>query len=170
MNIRDYLQQAYDYMYWAMQRYFAVAEGLSEEQLHRLQGHSWEDVHATLVHMMSSEWTWLQRAKGGSPKAGPTKEEYPTLASLKERWSELQAEMRAFLEAQTDESLCAPMTYTNTRGETFHVPMWQMLAQVVNHQTHHRGELAAMYALMNVPHPEDELIQYFLSASGQKRF
>jgi len=170
MNIRDYLKQAYDYMYWATQRYFAVAEGLTEEQLHRLQGHSWGDVHATLVHMMSSEWMWLQRAQGSSPKASPTKDEYPTLAALKQRWAGLQIEMRAFIDAQPEDSLNTAIAYTNTRGETFHVPMWQMLAQVVNHQTHHRGELAAMYALMNVPHPEDELIQYFLSASGQKQF
>ena len=170
MDIRAYLEQAYDYMYWATQRYFAVAEGLSEEQLHRLQGHSWGDVHATLVHMMSSEWMWLQRAGGASPKASPDKADYPTLAALKQKWGELQTEVRAFLAAQTDESLQRTMMYTNTRGETFHVPMWQMLAQVVNHQTHHRGELAAMFALMNVAHPEEEMIQYFLSVSGQKQF
>jgi uncharacterized damage-inducible protein DinB len=170
MEFKDYIKEAYEYMYWATLRYFAVAEGLSEEQLHRLQGHSWGDVHATLVHMMSSEWMWLQRAQGLSPRAGPTREEYPTLAALKQRWSELQAEVRAFIDAQTEQSFQTPIAYTNTRGETFHVPMWQMLAQVVNHQTHHRGELAAMFALMNVAHPEEEMIQYFLSASGQKAF
>ena len=170
MELKEYLQQAYEYMVWATQRYFAVAEGLTDEQLHRRQGHSWGDVHATLAHMMSSEWTWLQRAKGSSPRQALDVAEYPTLPALKQRWAELQAEMRAFIAAQTDESFQAPIAYTNTRGETFHVPLWQMLAQVVNHQTHHRGELAAMYALMNVPHPEEEMIQYFLSTSGQKQF
>ncbi len=170
MEFKEYIQQAYEYMYWATQRYFAVAEGLTDEQLHRLQGHSWGDVHATLVHMMSSEWTWLQRAQGSSPKRALDPVDYPTLAALKQRWAELQTQTRAFIDAQTDESFQAAITYTNTRGETFHVPMWQMLAQVINHQTHHRGELAAMYALMNVPHPEDEMIQYFLTSSGQKQF
>ncbi len=170
MDFKEYIQQEYEYMYWATQRYFAVAEGLTEEQLHRLQGHSWGDVHATLVHMMGSEWMWLQRAQGTSPKSQWTKEDYPSLAALKQRWTDLQAEMRAFIGAQSDETLQTPIAYTNTRGETFHVPMWQMLMQVVNHQTHHRGELAAMYALMNVPHPEDEMIQYFLTSSGQKQF
>jgi len=27
-----------------------------------------------------------------------------------------------------------------------------------------------MFALMNIPHPEEEVIQYFLDKSGQKRF
>lgn len=170
MEIKEYLQQAYEYMYWATQRYFAVAEGLTEEQLHRLQGHSWGDVHATLVHMMSSEWMWLQRWNGTSPKAPLDKADYPTLAALKQRWGEMEREMRSFIEAQTEESLQKPVTYSNTRGETFHVPLWQMMVHVVNHETHHRGELAAMFALMGVEHPEDEMIQYFLNASGQKAF
>jgi uncharacterized damage-inducible protein DinB len=170
MDIRDYIKQAYDYTYWANQRYFAVAEGLSEEQLHRTQGHSWGDVHAILVHMMSSEWVWMQRWQGTFPKGHLDKTEYPTLALLKKRWGELETEMRAFIEAQTDASMQAPITYTNFRGETFHVPLWQMLAHIVNHETHHRGELAAIYALMDVNHPEDEMIQYFLNASGQKKF
>lgn len=170
MDIKDYITQACDYMYWATGRYFAVAEGLSEEQLHRAQGHSWDDVHAILVHMMSSEWVWLQRWHGTSPKAHLDKAHYPTLAALKTRWHEVETEMRAYIQAQTAESLQSPITYSNFRGETFHVPLWQMMVHVVNHETHHRGELAGIYALMDVAHPEDEMIQYFLNASGQKRF
>jgi uncharacterized damage-inducible protein DinB len=78
--------------------------------------------------------------------------------------------MRAFISAQTDESLEAVITYANFSGETFHAPVWQMLMHVANHETHHRGELAAMFALMDVPHPEEEVIQYFLNLSGQKKF
>jgi len=170
MNIKDYIKQVYDYNYWANQRYFAVAEGLSDEQLHKMQGHSWGDVHAMFVHMLSSEWVWLERWNGASPKGHFNKDEFPTLASVKERAGQIEAEMRAFIDKQTEESLQAVITYSNFSRETFRVPLWQMLMHVANHETHHRGELAAMYALMNVPHPEEEVIQYFLNLSGQKRF
>jgi uncharacterized damage-inducible protein DinB len=170
MNTKQYLQQVYDYTYWANHRYFVVAEGLTDEQLHRMQGHSWGDVHALLVHMLSSEWVWLQRWNGSSPKGHLNKDDFPTLDALRVRWTEQEAEMRAFIRAQTDESLEAVITYANFSGETFHVPMWQMLMHVANHETHHRGELAAMFALMDVPHPEEEVIQYFLNLSGQKKF
>jgi len=170
MNIKDYLQQLYAYNYWANQRYFAVAEGLSDEQLHRMQGHSWGDVHAMLVHMLSSEWAWLQRWKGSSPKAPLAREDFPTLASLKQRWSEQEREMLSFINTQTEASLQTVISYSNFSGETFSLPLWQMLVQPPNHNTHHRGELAAMFALMNVPHPEEEVIQYFLNLSGQKKF
>jgi uncharacterized damage-inducible protein DinB len=170
MNLAAYFQQLYDYNYWANQRYFAVAESLTDEQLHRMQGHSWGDVHALLLHMWSSERVWLQRWNGASPKGHLNREDFSTLASVKEGWARQEAEMRVFLQAQTDESLQAVITYTSFVGETFRVPLWQMLMHAANHETHHRGELAAMFALMDVPHPEEEVIQYFLNLSGQKKF
>lgn len=170
MKLKNYFEKLYDYMYWANRRYFAVAEGLNDEQLHRMQGHSWGNIHAMLVHMMSAEAVWLQRWKGTSPKAYLNEDDYPTLADIKTRWSQQEADMRAFLSMQTDESLETEITYNNFRNETFRVPLWQMILHAANHATHHRGELAAMFALMNVPHPEEEVIQYFLNASGQKKF
>ncbi|HUH96206.1 MAG TPA: DinB family protein [Anaerolineales bacterium] len=170
MNTKEYIKQIYDYTYWANRRYFAVAEGLTEEQLHRIQGHGWGDVHATLVHMMSSEWVWLQRWSGGAPTAHLNTDDFPILASVRKQWDEIEAEMRAFIESQTGTSLGSKITYRNFGGETFRVPLYQMLMHVANHETHHRGELAAMFALMNVAHPEEEVIQYFLNASGQKKF
>jgi uncharacterized damage-inducible protein DinB len=170
MELKPYLKILYDYNFWADHRYFAVAEGLTDEQLHRMQGHSWGDVHAMFVHLLSSEWIWVQRWHGTSPKGHLNKADFPTLASVKERWDRQEAELRAFIEAQTEESLQAVITYNNLSGETFRVPLWQLLVHLANHETHHRGELAAMYALMDVPHPEDEVIQYFLNLSGQKKF
>jgi hypothetical protein len=35
---------------------------------------------------------------------------------------------------------------------------------------HPRGELAALFAPMDVPHPEEEVIPYFPDLSGWKRF
>ena len=170
MNTKEYFQQLYGYHYWANQRYFTVAEGLTDERLHRRQGHSWDSVHAVLVHMLSSEWVWLQRWHGATPKAHLDPADFPTLASLKQPWAGVQAEMRAFIDSQTDDGLQAAIAYSNFSGEGFQVPLWQMLMHVANHETHHRGELAAMFALMNVPHPEEEVIQYFLNLSGQKKF
>jgi uncharacterized damage-inducible protein DinB len=170
MDLKEYLGQVYDYSYWANRRYVAVAERLTAEQLHRTQGQSWGDVQSVLVHMLSAEITWLKRWHGESPKSHLDPKTFPTLAALKERWAQVEHEMRAFVDLQSAESLLAMISYSNFSGETFRVPLWQMLMHVANHETHHRGELAAMFALMNVPHPEEEVIQYFLDLSGQKKF
>ena len=77
--------------------------------------------------------------------------------------------MREFLASQKESSLLEPRKYANFSGQVFTVPLWQMLAHIPNHETHHRGELAAMFAIMEIPHPEEEVIQYFLDLSGQKK-
>lgn len=168
MQLKSYLEHLYDYNYWANKRYLAVAETLTEEQLFRKQGHSWDSVQAVLVHMMSSERMWPQRWRGETGRFLDPKD-FPTIPSLREYWLDVEKNMRTFLTEQTDESLLREITYTNPKGETFTLPLWQMVVQPPNHNTHHRGELAAMFALMNVQHPEEEIVQYFLVTSGQRK-
>ena len=170
MELKPYLKTLYEYNFWANHRYFAVAEGLSDGQLRQMQGHSWGSVYAMFVHLLSSEWIWLQRWHGSSPKAHLDQADFPTLTSIKERWDQQEANLRGFIDSQSEESLQSVIIYSNLSGETFRVPLWQMLMHLANHEAHHRGELAAMFALMDVPHPEDEVIQYFLNLSSQKRF
>jgi uncharacterized damage-inducible protein DinB len=169
MNLKEYLVELYDYNCWANKRYLAVAETLTEEQLFRKQGHSWDSVHGVLLHMMSSETVWLKRWHGESPKAHLDPKDFPTLASVRENWTNVEKQMREFLSAQTEQSLQQETAYVNFQGEAFHLPLWQFMAHVPNHNTHHRGELAAMFALMNMPHPEEEVVQYFLFESGQRK-
>lgn len=168
MNLIDYLIELYDYNYWANKRYLAVADSLTEEQLFRKQGHSWDSVQAVFVHMMSSERMWPQRWHGEKGTFLDPKD-FPTVPFIREYWVDVEKNMRAFIAEQTEESLLREITYTNPRGETFTLPLWQMVVQPPNHNTHHRGELAAMFALMNVPHPEEEIVQYFLVKSGQRK-
>jgi uncharacterized damage-inducible protein DinB len=168
MQLKEYLEQLYEYNYWANKRYLAVAETLTEEQLFRKQGHSWDSVQAILVHMLNSERMWPQRWRG---EQGTFLDftSFRTAASIREYWVEVEKNMRGFLAEQTEQALLREVTYTNPKGETYTLPLWQMVVQPPNHNTHHRGELAAMFALMNIPHPEEEVVQYFLIKSGQRK-
>jgi len=168
MQFKSYLEQLYDYNYWANKRYLAVAETLGEEQLFRKQGHSWDSVHAVFVHMMSSERMWRQRWRGEKGEFLNPKD-FPNVASIRSYWVDVEKNMRAFIAEQTEESLLHDVTFTNPKGETLTLPLWQMMVHVPNHNTHHRGELAAMFTLMDIPHPEEEVVQYFLVKSGQRK-
>ena len=162
-----YLTQLYDYNYWANQRSLSVAAGLSEEKLFRDHAQGWGNVHHTLVHIMSAEWIWLQRWQGQSPRSHLPWEDYPTVEALRNRWAALEDEMRRFVAAQTPGSLQRGVTYANTKGIAYTLELWQLMVHVANHGTHHCGELAAMFALMDVPHPEEDWYFYFLERSGQ---
>ncbi len=169
MILKPFLQELYDYSYWANRRYLKTAAALSEEQLKSKQGYSWDGIQDTFLHMMSSETVWLKRWQGEAPPRHLTASEFPTFASIPENWTDLEEKMRTFLEVQSDQSLHQDMTCIGFNGGAFHLPLYQMMLHVPNHNNHHRSELAAMYAGMNVPHPEDELVQYFLTMSGQRR-
>jgi uncharacterized damage-inducible protein DinB len=163
----DYLVQLFEYNQWANARVLDVAEPLSPTQLMRPQGHSWGSVHATLVHMMAAEWIWMRRLRGHSPGALLDPATFPNVPAIRARWNAIAAETLAFLRVQTPQTLLQVVDYANTSGRPFSLAAWKIQVHVANHATHHRGELAAMYALMEVPHPEEYWYYYFLEQSGQ---
>src|SRR5678816_2979958 len=81
MEFKTYLQELYEYNYWANKRYLDVAETLTEEQLFRKQGHSWDSVQAIFVHMLSSERMWPQRWRGEKGSFLDPKD-FPDVASI----------------------------------------------------------------------------------------
>lgn len=157
----------FNYNEWANARYIEVVSGFSPDQFTRQLGHSWGSVHGTLVHMMSAEWIWLNRWKGRSPAAMLSPEDYPTLAQICARWIGISRDLHGFVIAQTSQTLSEDIAYQNTRGQSFSLPLWQLMAHLANHGTHHRGELAAMFATLEVPHPEEDLLIYLLSKGDQ---
>lgn len=167
MGLSDYFTTLYDYNRWANARMLEAAARLTFEQLLHEHGHSWGSVHGLLVHMMSAEWIWLRRWQGESPKAVLNPSDFPTIEILRAYWDGLEAQLHDFVAAQTGESLESIVTYTNTKGRTFSLPLWQLMGHLANHGTHHRGELAAMFALLEAAHPEEDWYLYFLSKSGQ---
>jgi len=167
MILPDYFIQLYEYTAWANQRYLLAAEALPAEQLHQQHGHSWGSIFGVLVHMLSAEWIWLSRWKGVSPNAMLHESAYPALVDVRRHWEQVQAELAGFVSAQTEQSLARPLTYANTRGTVFTLPLWQLMAHAANHATHHRGALAAMFAMLGAPHPEDDWYRFFLEKSGQ---
>ena len=163
----EFVIQMYDYNDWANRRYLAVAVGLPPGQLFHDYAQSWGSVYKVLAHVLNSEWIWLQRWQGVSPKAFPAEADSPTVDALRLRWSNHEGEMRRFIATQTPSSLMRDVPYTTTKGVSYTLKLWQMMVHVCNHGTHHRGELAAMFAMQGIPHPEEDWLLYFLERSGQ---
>lgn len=157
----QYLLQLFTYNQWANTRVLDASSALSVEDLTRNQGHSWGSVHGVLVHMMAAEWIWLRRLQGQSPKSLLSPDEFPTIESVRTRWSTISGNLFAFIREQTGRSLVQEVNYRSTEGRGYTLAVWQVLVHVANHGTHHRGELAAMFALMGVPHEEEDWVFYF---------
>ena len=51
--------------------------------------------------------------------------------------------------------------YTSLAGLSFQTPLWQIVLHVVNHGTHHRGQVSGFLRRMGVVPPPLDLIAYY---------
>jgi uncharacterized damage-inducible protein DinB len=153
------IQSLYDYNRWANSRVRMAAGRLTPDQFIRDLRNSHPSVRDTLVHVMSSEWIWLKRWQGVSPKAMLSPADFPGIAALEARWDEIESEQSKFIGGATEKSLEEMIAYVNLRGEPFAYPLWQMLYHVVNHSTYHRGQVTTMLRQLGAePEATDLLI------------
>lgn len=149
------LRDLYAYSAWANTRILDTAEQLSPDQFTAEAGPSHGSLRNTLVHQMGGQWIWLERWKGGSPERTLSRKEFLTLASVRSRWEQVEAETSAFVSTLTEEQLGRVISYTTTEGEARAYPLWQPILQQVNHATQHRSEAAVM--LTNFGHSPGDL-------------
>ncbi len=142
--LTDVMRDYYDYTEWANERVLDAAERLSPEQFLESDLEGVWSIRDSLVHIMVSQWAWIERWNGRTPATYPEKAEFPDVASIRARWSEVYAGMRALFERWDDDQLASDLTYTNFKGEVWTYPIWEQLLQVANHSTYHRGDLAAL--------------------------
>lgn len=143
MNLQDvaYLNE---YNQWANEKMLDAAAKLSPEQFTADLKSSHLSVRDTLAHTLAAEWIWLERWKGTSPKALLTATDFPTVDSLRARWSQVENEYTEYIGGLTDDSLGLVMAYTNTKGEQWEYPLGSMIQHVMNHSTYHRGQVTTM--------------------------
>ena len=161
------IRTLYDYHYWARDRVLAAAQFITTEQLIEPQGHSFDTLQATLVHLMNSEQMWLGRWQGQADKPPLNPADFPMVDGIRMYWESIQMRLHKFIDGLEPEALNHVIRYTNLKGVTLTFPLWQMLLQVVTHGVHHRSEAATMLTEFDhAPEPLD-IIFYFRTRSGQ---
>jgi len=151
------LRELFDYNYWARDRQLKACEALSEEQFLRPLGNSFSSVRDVLAHLIFAEWVWLERWVGRSPtqadKQQVAPDKFPTVASVRERWSIGEGNMRSYLAALDEQTLSRSLTYTNWRGLVCTYPLGQTLFHLANHQTYHRGQVTTLLRQLGAEAP-----------------
>lgn len=138
------IQEIYRYNGWANGRMFEAVSNLTPEEFSRDLGSSYPSARDTLLHVVWAEWIWLQRWKGHSPQSVFQAADFPDLDAVRTRASEVEIELRTFLDAITAERLLTVVRYLNLQGETWQYPLWRTMYHVVNHSGYHRGQLTTM--------------------------
>ncbi len=163
---REYFTTLYEYNYWANKRILSAAESLTDARFVAKTSDSHGSLRGTLVHTLSAESVWLARWNGISPTSLASEDDFPDLATLRARWRDEEAKMRAFHAHLTDADFTRVIEYKNTRGMPFARPLWQMLAHLVNHGTQHRAEAAAILTDLGHSPGDIDFIRYLDERKG----
>ena len=108
-----------------------------------------------MVHQLGAAQRWRTSLQSQGAQEGPEPElePLPTADELRLRWEAEWAAVDEWLPNLTD----GFVAYAHEG-----VPIWQMLAHVVNHGTYHRGQITTMLRQLGVaPAKPMDLIAYY---------
>lgn len=151
----------YDYNSWANHRILDCCNSLTDEQFTRDLHSSFPSVRDTLVHLFLCEWLWLERWLGRSPQAWTPASEFPNLAAVRQRWSEVERDLTKYVNGLSQDDLARVIHHKTTEGVPKSGPHWQMLQHLANHQTYHRGQVTTMLRQLGTKAVSTDLIVFY---------
>jgi uncharacterized damage-inducible protein DinB len=156
----DVLRLHLDYSRWASARLLEAAGALTDDELRRDFGTADKTVIGTLGHVYGADRVWLARVRGDAPLTLP-QAAFRDIAILREKWQEASEGWREWVQPLTDADFQREIDYRDLKGNPWRTPLWQIVLHVVNHGTHHRGQVSGFLRSMGyVPQPLD-LIAYY---------
>lgn len=157
----DLLRTHLNYTAWAGRRLVEAAASLTPEELTRDFRTADHSVLATLVHIYAADRIWLGRVHGNPPARFMDPEQDLHLAVLQTDWPQLQNRWKEWAASQTDDSIRANASYKDLKGNPYETPLWQIVLHLVNHGTHHRGQVSGFLRAMDHKPPVLDLIAYY---------
>ena len=161
MMTADVLRSHLNYTAWASRRLVAAASALSPQELMRDFGSADHNVLGTLVHVYAGDRIWLGRIEGNPPARFIVPEQDMHLAVLQNDWPALLERWKQWGSLLTEDSIHKEISYKDTKGNAYVSPIWQIVLHVVNHGTHHRGQISGfLRAMGHTPPPLDLRVYY----------
>jgi uncharacterized damage-inducible protein DinB len=154
------------YTVWANQQILDAVEKLDAEKFLRPMGSSFSSVRDTLVHAMWAEWIWLERWEGRSPREVFEPKEFPTLASIRERWKEIEARRAALVGRLGDGEDERRISYVNRRDERWEYTLGRMMQHVVIHSAYHRGQVVTLLRQLGASAPATDYLVFIDTRPG----
>ena len=145
----EYARVMARYNRWQNRSVFAAADSLGDAARRRDRGAFFGSVHTTLNHLLWADQMWMHRLAETPKPAAPT---ISASVDLHRDWPDLRVARQAFDETivgwtsgLSDADLEGDLVFfSGVLQREASQPKWRCLAHMLNHQTHHRGQVHAM--------------------------
>lgn len=155
------VRELYQFNAWANRRIFDALASLPDEQYHRDLKSSHGGIHGTVCHIVWAEQLWLNRFLGKPKPAVAQGKDLTSLAAVRARWEEVEAERGAFLQELTDDDLPKTLTVQPTSGGAYVHTYLQALQHGVDHSSYHRGQIITMLRQLGAQPPSTGMILFY---------
>jgi len=156
----DLVRAHLGYTAWASASSVEAAGKLSQDELTRDFGTADKSVLGTLVHVFGADRVWLARLKKEPANRFLTDGDH-RLEVLRDDWPALYQRWKDWAAALTDDTAQEVVSYHDMRGNAWKQPAGQLVLHVVNHGTHHRGQVSGFLRAMGHTPPKLDLVTYY---------
>ena len=165
MLTSEQLRFLFEYNLWADCRTLDACAALSDEEFTRNLGSSFGSVRDTVAHLYGAEWLWNERLQGRLPSGLPSASVYANLTAVRAKLEDMDRYYVGFVSTLTPEDLERIIHYTNLAGEQRADPVWQVLHQLTNHATYHRGQIVTLLRQLGAKAVSTDLIRFYHEAA-----
>lgn len=159
--MKPHFQMFAGYNRWANARLYEAAFALPDEAYRRNVGLYFGSIHGTLNHLLYTDRIWMGRLDRTEERPGPL-----DLILHEDRGDLLRARIAAddrliaLIESFPSDGFEEHYSYRNTAGASFSEPLGQILAHLLNHQTHHRSQAHSALSILGSEPPALDLVLF----------
>lgn len=162
MNGAAYFSNLARYQRWAYGRLFERIAEVGDDAYFADRKLYFGSIHRSLNHLLLVDRLWLARLQGEKTGRVNLAEELETGRRELEALVHEQCEkFIAFCDGLDESRLDENIHYVSSKGDAFTMPLAPLIAHMVNHGTHHRGQISTALTQLGIEAPVMD-IPYFL--------
>jgi uncharacterized damage-inducible protein DinB len=144
----DWMKRQYDYHVWANEKLLRHLEELPEDVFLKPTDLGFSSISEVFGHLVSAEEVWLARLNGETPPPLSPKP-FQTSEEARLYMREQQERFREYIRNIKDWE--TKVDYSNTKGQARSNTIIEIVLQVVNHGTYHRGNVTTILRSYGYP-------------------
>ncbi len=165
--LQDHFRMMGRFNAWANRRVYDAVAGLDDAACRKARPAAFfGSIHGTLNHLLVVDYLWFGRIEGTDPGIASLDQiVHDGLAELRTARAAEDARIVGLIDAMSEDDLAREVSFKLMDGTPATMPVRHMLATVLNHQTHHRGQVHALLKEAGVPPPPLDIV-FYLSEAG----